>query len=677
MKGLVKGFGGVVILCLLGVAAWLVHRVYSEGRTPFPSIDLRPIVRELPRVIVERIPVQRPAEAPVPAAAEAPIRDAGPLDAETIEEAFPGAVTAHDAETLRRLYSLGLLKVEVGDEAAARAAFDSVIRSDPQSLYAQRSYIQIGNILERGGDHAGAIREYDRALALRPDDPVALHNRALAFVRAGDLEEALRSAERAAMVDPNDASTMLNLGNIHLALGECTKAIRAFRAVIDSDSRRPEAYFNLGLACYRQGRMWFPEAAAALETCAALSTGPAAVAARSLQGTILFERGLFEEAANAYGAAAALEPDTYVHYFNRGVALAKADPQGILAVESFEEALRRAPDDPRIRFNLGALYLARGDLERAVREYEAGLSRAPNDPAARLILGYALQQLQRSPEAEAAYRKVIEIGGPEAEKAWLNLGLILEARGETDAAVEAYRKGPPDDPLTHFNAGLILARSGRTADAVPLLEEARRKAAQMGIRDPRFERAHAEALAESGRLDDALAAYRAALQAGGPAAEIRYRLGLLLVQRRRPEEAEAEFRAALDAAPPAALRALALVNLGALLDAQGRTEDAIAAYREAIAVDARRPETYYNLALLYQRAEKYDRAVEALQSVLRLGPTPALEAKARTALGNVFHARGLLEEAAREYERAVLLDRTLLEARFNLRAVRGESGAVP
>lgn len=668
MKTFLKVVGLLLIVVLAGVAAALVWKVRTEGRNPFPEIRFGGAIDRLPRVIAERLPLHRP-EAPAEVPAEAPVREAGPLDAASIAEAFPGALSSHDAETLRRLYALGDLRYKAGDLVAALDAFDSLVRLDPQSEAAQRAFVQIGNIHHRRGEAEAALAAYDKALALRPDDPVALHNRALSLARAGRFDEALDGIRRAADLDPADVATLMHLGNVLLALGRYEEAVDAYRQSIEIDPARAETRYNLGLALHRLGRP--AEASEALGEAAARATGPLRLAALSLRGEVFYRRGLFEEAARAYGEAAEMEPETYVHHYNRGVALAKADPIGLLALDAFERARRYAPDDPRIDFHIAALRFARGEDAEAVASWRRGLVRAPNEPAARLSLGYALQRLGRPAEAEAEYRRVIDLADTEGALARLNLGTILEARGETDAALEMYRGGPPDDPLTHYHAGRLLLAGGRTEEAADLFA----RAAALGGDDPRFSLALAEAHERAGRLAPALAAYAQALERGGAAAPVHLRMGILYARQRRAAEAEAAFRSALATRPDSATRVDALLNLGALLDAAGRTDEAIAAYREAVGIENTRPATYYNLGLLYDRARRYDLAVEAFRTGLRLRPEAALAAKIHTALGVVFHARGLLDEAAREFEEAVLLDRTLVEARFNLRALRGETPA--
>src|SRR5262249_11029336 len=88
---------------------------------------------------------------------------------------------------------------------------------------------QLGYDLRELGKHAEAVRYYTAALALRPDNPGVLLNRANALHRAGELEAAAGDLQRAVAVAPGYAGAYVNLG---IVLGEQKKleeAITAFR----------------------------------------------------------------------------------------------------------------------------------------------------------------------------------------------------------------------------------------------------------------------------------------------------------------------------------------------------------------------------------------------------------------------------------------------------------------
>jgi tetratricopeptide (TPR) repeat protein len=91
-------------------------------------------------------------------------------------------------------------------------------------------------------------------------------------------------------------------------------------------------------------------------------------------------------------------------------------------------------------------------------------------------------------------------------------------------------------------------------------------------------------------------AYEAGLDADPDHVEARINLGRLLHLAGRLEDAERLYRATHRAEP------LLSFNLGVLLEDLNRDSDAIAAYREALALDPQLTDAHFNLARLYEKA---------------------------------------------------------------------------
>jgi tetratricopeptide (TPR) repeat protein len=94
----------------------------------------------------------------------------------------------------------------------------------------------------------------------------------------------------------------------------------------------------------------------------------------------------------------------------------------------------------------------------------------------------------------------------------------------------------------------------------------------------------------------AIELYQSALAADPSHTEARINLGRLLHLQGRHQEAEATYRGGADAP------ALLLFNLAVLLEDLVRLDDAIVAYRQALAVDPSLIDAHFNLARLYELA---------------------------------------------------------------------------
>jgi tetratricopeptide (TPR) repeat protein len=95
-------------------------------------------------------------------------------------------------------------------------------------------YLREGALKYGRGDMKGAIREWSRAIELRPGFTEAWRNRGLARFRLEQYGEAIRDYDRALKLKPNDPSILYNRGharhydrNFSGAIGDYTRAIDA------------------------------------------------------------------------------------------------------------------------------------------------------------------------------------------------------------------------------------------------------------------------------------------------------------------------------------------------------------------------------------------------------------------------------------------------------------------
>jgi len=116
---------------------------------------------------------------------------------------------------------------------------------------------------------------------------------------------------------------------------------------------------------------------------------------------------------------------------------------------------------------------------------------------------------------------------------------------------------------------------------------------------------------EESDLVGARDAYLAALAAHGDHLEARINLGRLLHLEGRLAEAEKIYRAAKHSS------ALLSFNLAILLEDLNREEEAVLAYREALALDPALHDAHYNLSRIHERAQRPQEALKHLLAYRR------------------------------------------------------------
>jgi tetratricopeptide (TPR) repeat protein len=99
-------------------------------------------------------------------------------------------------------------------------------------------------------------------------------------------------------------------------------------------------------------------------------------------------------------------------------------------------------------------------------------------------------------------------------------------------------------------------------------------------------------------------------------------------------------------------------NLGNVYREQNRDDEAIACYRNAIALDAENVESLNNLGLTLQQQGKSDEAVACYRKAIGLNPGYAV---AHFNLGDALKKMGSEEEAMASYQRSLEIDPSLAE----------------
>jgi predicted O-linked N-acetylglucosamine transferase (SPINDLY family) len=210
-------------------------------------------------------------------------------------------------------------------------------------------------------------------------------------------------------------------------------------------------------------------------------------------------------------------------------------------------------------------------LERVLRSAADGL----------IARGNAAEKEGKLREACELYRMAAR-SAPDYAKAHLNLGIALDALGEAQGARAALEKAlalDPAEPYANYNLGRLHFLAG--------------------------------ALPWSERL------LREALRARPEFFEARFMLACVLQARGDPAAAAAEFEAALRERPD---DFAALFRHAGTLAALGRLDQAQAALRRALAVDARSADAWAALFHVLDAADDLEGAAQALERLVSLRP---------------------------------------------------------
>ncbi|MFY8093567.1 MAG: tetratricopeptide repeat protein [Niveispirillum sp.] len=170
----------------------------------------------------------------------------------------------------------------------------------------------------------------------------------------------------------------------------------------------------------------------------------------------------YDGAAQAYAAAAALEPDNPIYHFNQG-AVAQAQGRPHDAAGHYLDALEREPLFAEAYYNLGTLFFDAGHLEIAAEHYGNALKARPDYAEAASNLGLTLRRLGRLSDAIEQFQLALKLR-PELTITHSNLGLTLAEAGRYDEAIACFGQAlakDPDSPSLHINISLAWRGVGR------------------------------------------------------------------------------------------------------------------------------------------------------------------------------------------------------------------------
>jgi len=223
-------------------------------------------------------------------------------------------------------------------------------------------------------------------------------------------------------------------------------------------------------------------------------------------------------------------------------------------------------------------------------------------------------------------------GDPARQAAYLRK-VMAHWQGDARSVAVAEEEAAPDDGLARAAAAFAAGRLGEAADLyrARLADNPDDRAARLG---------YAISLERSGRTEAALAAWRGVLARDPANAQALNRL-LAHARRLPPQAALAEARSLRRLAPQAA-GPVAL--MGELLAAGGQAAAAVAAFRQAVALEPTVATHYLNAAIVLDRQGRAREAVDLYRRFLdrQRGNPVALNVSAQEVRRRVLHLQGRL-----------------------------------
>ncbi|MDY0060840.1 MAG: tetratricopeptide repeat protein [Myxococcota bacterium] len=371
------------------------------------------------------------ATSATPAAEAAPARPTPPPPPPPPAAAETDPVAGREASPQAlALFQKGMESLWEGDTTKASESLRRALQAEPQLADAR---FNLATIAERQGKLEDAEQGYLETLRLQGTHREAAYNLANLLVRRDSLA---RAAQRLATLGeglPDCLPLRNNLHRLWLQSDRVDQAVEEAKAVLKIDESNVDAMLNLAVGYTRQGKI--------------------------------------ELARMVLDIVARREPNNAEVEYRRALIWLKQGKKPA-AIESLKKTVTLRPDFAEAHNHLGVLFLDAGDFLGAVEQFQAALGAYPGFKEAQLNLGSALRGQQKLSEAEAAYRKVIDLDRTYAP-AYFNLGILfLDAKGsDTEDRIRKLRSA-----IEQFNQykAILGPRLAAGDQADGYIEEAKR-----------------------------------------------------------------------------------------------------------------------------------------------------------------------------------------------------------
>jgi len=272
-------------------------------------------------------------------------------------------------------------------------------------------HVCLGFIDNSTGHYPEAAAEFQLALGLEPTNEGAAIGLAQTYAREGKIAEAEKAYQQVIQAHPNSRSAYNNFGAFYVSRNEYEKALDMYQQAIRIAPEWYATYSNVGVIYNEMGQ--YEKAIDPLKKSIAIR--PSYPGYVNL-GVSYFGLHKFDEAAEAYQAAAKLDPQQYVIWGNLGDALfysGKKD-QSVAplhkAVELAEGELKVNPHDPDVLSSLASYYSMLGDRKHALLYLGQALQYGHNDKDVLLDAASVYNHLGESSLAVEFLAKMVQAG---------------------------------------------------------------------------------------------------------------------------------------------------------------------------------------------------------------------------------------------------------------------------
>ncbi len=516
----------------------------------------------------------------------------------------------HDAlktQDSPRLHAfLGLTLAGGGKAVDALAELEKAYRKDPSQVAAGAALI---DLYLRSKQAPKALAIADALIRKSPQD--AQFHALLGHARAaaGDGTRARAAYEQALRLDPGFTAVQLGLARLDVRERKDDDAVKRLSGILARDAKHVEALMELALLAERRGQA---AEATRLMTKAADVSAPGHLSAALELVDLHLRAGRPDAAREAMKRLEGMAPD-HLAVLMAGARVSLALKDAPAAQVALTRASRVADYDATTLVQIALLQMAADDAKGALYTAGKALQSEPDFLPAKALSVDANLRLRDLPAAERLAREIAQ-KQPRLALASALLGDVAAARGQTAAALAAYRRAHQVEPGTASLMRLHNALARHDPGAATQLVE---NWVKSHPGDVPARHVLAGSYARAGRFVPARGMYESILTATPNDAEVMNNLANVLLMLKDPGALQLAERAL--ARKPGAAYIIGTTGWAAFQAGQG--DRALQLLRDARLRDPGNPDTRYFLAAVLASKGRKAEARDELHGALKPGST--------------------------------------------------------
>ncbi len=545
---------------------------------------------------------------------------------------------------------------------------------EKKSPSVDKHYDSLSEFLDDGIDTE--IKELKETLSKNPKNSASLLKLAQLYDEKGQIDDALANLDACVSQKPNSAEVYLYYGTLLRQKGRLSEAQKAFEKALEINKFMSKAFYQLGLL--EKTREHYDYARDLFQKSIQLS--PDDPYAHYQLGMTYKELGKTDLAIMEVKRATVLHPtDSYGH--SRLGQFYQQTNKYDLAIAAYSKAISLKPKDAFVLEKLAEVLASKGDHNRAIEIFQEALSNQfhqktetmlslskslkavgrwidlqdlareilrfePENYEAAYLLAYSVAKQGRLEEATDMFEALVK-NEKATYEAWLEVGKLYQAAGQSDKAVIAFTRattGAPDQAGIWNNIGILLSNQKLYLDALKAFKKAASfDYSDQGIAD------NLKAVQKKVEADaqKTIENRKKRIEKAPDDIEAYHEMGKAFENIDMLNEALMSYQKVLELDPK---YIPGLMSYSGILQKMGKLKVAMRCYREIIKLEPNNLDAHLflinanmNLGFVNE-ANKYAQTAEKLA---------ADDQRVRFALGKIYFARGLAPRALKEFTTVV------------------------